>query len=209
MEDFKMELYHHGIKGQRWGVRRFQNYDGSYTQAGVKRYNTAKGLSDTAEEAYKAGKLSKRALLAAKSNEKNAYKQLKKDYLADEGRKLRAKGQTITNNAIARQLASLGGVTSGLSALGRAKLEFDEQKKRERYYGNGDARKVNAWTAASAVSFGSMLAMNTIATDRIRKIRAYDTHSSRAATEGNKRVANILRSELGETVISELSKEDD
>lgn len=32
------ELYHHGIKGQRWGVRRFQNEDGSLTEAGKKRY---------------------------------------------------------------------------------------------------------------------------------------------------------------------------
>lgn len=34
------ELYHHGIKGQRWGVRRFQNEDGSLTNAGEQRYNT-------------------------------------------------------------------------------------------------------------------------------------------------------------------------
>ena len=32
------ELYHHGIKGQKWGVRRYQNEDGSYTDAGKKRY---------------------------------------------------------------------------------------------------------------------------------------------------------------------------
>jgi hypothetical protein len=31
------ELYHHGIKGQRWGVRRYQNPDGSLTPAGQKR----------------------------------------------------------------------------------------------------------------------------------------------------------------------------
>ncbi len=34
----KNELYHHGIKGQRWGVRRFQNKDGSLKAAGEKRY---------------------------------------------------------------------------------------------------------------------------------------------------------------------------
>lgn len=33
-----MELYHHGIKGQKWGVRRYQFADGSYTPAGKKRY---------------------------------------------------------------------------------------------------------------------------------------------------------------------------
>lgn len=31
------ELYHHGIKGQRWGIRRFQNRDGSLTKAGQRR----------------------------------------------------------------------------------------------------------------------------------------------------------------------------
>lgn len=33
------ELQHHGIKGQKWGVRRFQNEDGSLTDAGRKRYD--------------------------------------------------------------------------------------------------------------------------------------------------------------------------
>lgn len=32
------ELQHHGILGQKWGVRRFQNRDGSLTPAGKKRY---------------------------------------------------------------------------------------------------------------------------------------------------------------------------
>jgi hypothetical protein len=32
------ELYHHGIKGQKWGVRRYQNPDGSLTAAGQARY---------------------------------------------------------------------------------------------------------------------------------------------------------------------------
>ena len=35
--EFK-ELYHHGIKGQKWGVRKYQNTDGSLTKAGKIRY---------------------------------------------------------------------------------------------------------------------------------------------------------------------------
>ena len=33
------ELMHHGIHGMRWGVRRYQNKDGSLTAAGRKRIN--------------------------------------------------------------------------------------------------------------------------------------------------------------------------
>lgn len=35
------ELYHHGVKGMKWGVRRYQNEDGSLTNAGKKRYTRA------------------------------------------------------------------------------------------------------------------------------------------------------------------------
>ena len=33
------DLQHHGIKGMRWGVRRYRNEDGSLTEAGRKRYS--------------------------------------------------------------------------------------------------------------------------------------------------------------------------
>lgn len=31
------ELYHHGILGQKWGVRRYQNKDGTLTSVGKRR----------------------------------------------------------------------------------------------------------------------------------------------------------------------------
>ena len=39
-------LAHHGVKGQRWGVRRFQNPDGSITEKGKRRMKTLQGKSD-------------------------------------------------------------------------------------------------------------------------------------------------------------------
>ncbi len=35
---YEVYLAHHGIKGQKWGVRRYQNDDGTYTEAGKSRY---------------------------------------------------------------------------------------------------------------------------------------------------------------------------
>ena len=43
--NYSYELYHHGIKGQKWGVRRFQYADGSLTPQGRRRYNDPNGFA--------------------------------------------------------------------------------------------------------------------------------------------------------------------
>lgn len=57
------QLYHHGIKGQRWGIRRFQNRDGSLTTEGEKRYSKGQEKAnikkDPNERARKAAKNTK------------------------------------------------------------------------------------------------------------------------------------------------------
>lgn len=50
-------LSHHGILGQKWGVRRFQNSDGSLTAAGkgryVKKYSSKNGYRNPSHPLYK------------------------------------------------------------------------------------------------------------------------------------------------------------
>jgi hypothetical protein len=53
MERCSSYLLHYGIKGQKWGIRRYQNRDGTYTDLGLKRrkmidthYKIAQELSD-------------------------------------------------------------------------------------------------------------------------------------------------------------------
>ena len=60
------ELYHHGIKGQKWGVRRYQNADGSLTALG--RYHVRR------EQA----KIEKKDLKWARKNSDKIIKQARK-----------------------------------------------------------------------------------------------------------------------------------
>lgn len=61
----KTELYHHGIKGQQWGVRRYQNEDGTLTAEGRKRYGVEDGSPTLIDAKRKDNKNAKKAALIA------------------------------------------------------------------------------------------------------------------------------------------------
>ena len=41
----ELYIYHHGVKGQKWGIRRFQNRNGSLTSEGKRRYRSDRNKS--------------------------------------------------------------------------------------------------------------------------------------------------------------------
>lgn len=62
------ELYHHGIKGQRWGIRRYQNPDGTLTEAGRARYGANGAEYLDAKKRYKNAKIRLNAAASKASN---------------------------------------------------------------------------------------------------------------------------------------------
>lgn len=71
LPDSELELYHHGIMGMRWGVRRFQNRDGTLTSAGRKR----RGLVEQIKYNRKMKKVRKAKVEKAKAQQKQKEEQ--------------------------------------------------------------------------------------------------------------------------------------
>lgn len=69
------EMYHHGILGMHWGIRRFQRKDGRLTSRGKKRK-----MSQDALEAKKLGKKKLREMTNDEIKTLNKRKQLEVDY---------------------------------------------------------------------------------------------------------------------------------
>lgn len=87
------ELYHHGILGQKWGIRRYQNDDGSYKNGATGRYNNEEsGPSGKFKKAAKTGAIVVGSALAVYG----AYKLSK--HLRDRGGT--EKEQNVTKKAV-------------------------------------------------------------------------------------------------------------
>lgn len=78
------EIYHHGVKGQKWGVRRYQKKDGSLTRLGKKRLQSGE---DEKKEQSRAQKKDAKEQLKA---QKRATQEAEQKKRAEEAEKKKA-----------------------------------------------------------------------------------------------------------------------
>lgn len=90
--NYTTELWHHGIMGMKWGIRRYQNPDGSLTTAGKIRYGNKNRLEASVNK--KAAKLQRKYNdLTGKSIRQN---NAAKDKTEEEARKKDSKSKSIS-----------------------------------------------------------------------------------------------------------------
>lgn len=153
-DDEEDELDHSGIKGMKWGVRRFQNQDGSLTPAGRKRYGS---LTDAvgAVKAYHIKQKRKKNLKKAReaaaekkrieAEQKAAAEQRKKDV---------AEGKISARNMTAEELQSR---IDKLNLEKRYKQLMDETNPQAQTVSAGKAlvkKFINEAVVPAAVSAG-------------------------------------------------------
>ena len=120
------ELYHHGILGQKWGIRRYQNEDGTLTEEGKKRYGKMGLRESTPAERARAARRTQSVLNAgipgliydiATDPYKNAKTQAEVDAIEKETRKKvrqeRGVEAALTSADLSLKAGMLAGTLSG------------------------------------------------------------------------------------------------
>lgn len=125
-------LMHHGIKGQKWGVRRFENENGTLTAEGKKRYGDGK-----VEKHLMKSKAAENKAINAKTNfgrniyAQKAYNERRKAEIAGEKTTGNRKLLAVNKNS-ARDYGAVAETSANIAAGLKKKAESQEGKKREK-----------------------------------------------------------------------------
>lgn len=206
------ELYHHGVKGMKWGIRRYQNEDGTYTQKGIKRYALDRDVNDTSRRniaKIRTGE-AKRRLDYAKNNPakidnryrvadlqgrvRSAKRMEKQVRSIDKGAKLASRGKTIGGYRTSNTIVTLGSYYGGKALLSAANsharsLSATGQMTMQRAKGYNTVSKLIVYG-----TYGAIAASNIYTSTQKRHLRSYN----QASRSGNATIKKVGSSEYAD-----------
>lgn len=141
MDYYPNELYHHGIKGMKWGVRRYQNSDGSLTAAGRLRYGAGQARDKVRGAYSNARKKASSVMLPADTKAGQRQRKIVKNALIVAGTAtvaalaIKHRGAIKAGARIAGKYAKVGiskmsgsAVTKGKAFVSQAKFDANRMK---------------------------------------------------------------------------------
>jgi hypothetical protein len=212
--DDQNELYHHGVLGQKWGVRRYQNADGTLTAAGKKKYGEKVTMHKGKENILLGGRT-----YQTHKEYKTADKFAKASYLKRKA-EIKEEKKNSQDGFIKKNLTAFN-----KNMDNKAQYEYELNRNRHNAGVNEFKRGVAVSGAKKAVKVGSAilasyLAVSTmnVINDRMNgvpsknknalaKLGVDDLDSHWEFKIGKKEVAKALAGAVAVGALSELSRE--
>ena len=102
-EHYPTYLIHYGIPGQKWGIRRFQNEDGTWTEEGLKRRRQYFAEDDSSTLSKKGVRIYNEAIKKMKSSDEGKEYERKREDYYKRAREATNKSRTAAYKAINRE----------------------------------------------------------------------------------------------------------
>lgn len=182
------ELYHYGVKGMHWGVRRYQNPDGTYTNAGKRHRNDDTRTSKIMSDNLKKGAIIAVSVLALYG----AHKVINNPAILKVGKafvdkSLKVSGKLSKNISSSAEYKIAKATAEGVVTVGKGVARASNTI-------------VNSKTAKAITGIGAMATTTQVLRTQIKELREIQTQND---DDGVNKALNEIKkmSEIGESAV--------